>query len=528
MGKDLRTHTVSLKLHRYPKVDGSLWGFKTLQPFFPPLEKLFKTEALTSLQEYGVRLSEEMTSIVDANTIKIGKKSASVHRKTTMILSPFKWIRGDYGDLGVPKPSETASDIQVRLQSPNTAGYVGAMTSILLSESGCPHFPKVYGVFTGTAQRHEIDISDDYDDLTQRPWFGDNIGKTFELRLRTGDTDAEFTHTRRQRPMVNLGEEALLDGIEDIQADHVSDPGTHADASELHETTTTSDYDDDTEISEDSDAFDIESCDCSTDEEDSEAGEDEDEPFAWATFKDVPVVTTVMEKCEGTLYDLFNAHPEPEKHVAWVSQMVMALAFAQRTFAFTHNDLHGNNVMYVPTEQEYLYYNHAGTCYRIPTYGYLIKIIDFDRAIASVRLQGMREPRTFMSSQFQTDDEAGGQYNYDAFYVSQHPPVPPNPSFDLVRFATSMFWDMFPEGPDHTYTHPLFGLFKQWMTLSDGTSIMFRKQRDNHDRYHGFHLYKAIARYCRDSAVPRREIARMTPYQIPVVPLGSPYITIEN
>jgi hypothetical protein len=49
---------------------------------------------------------------------------------------------------------------------------------------------------------------------------------------------------------------------------------------------------------------------------------------------------------------------------------------------------------------------------------------------------------------------------------------------------------------------------------ADGSSVMFRKKMDNHDRYHGFDLYKAIARYCTDSAVPRKEIGRMTQYRV--------------
>jgi len=183
--------------------------------------------------------------------------------------------------------------------------------------------------------------------------------------------------------------------------------------------------------------------------------------------------------------------------------------------------------MYVKTEQEYLYYNHCGTSYRIPTYGYLIKVIDFDRAIVSVRLPGMKEPRTFVSSQFHCEEEAAGQYNIDPFHVKTHPHVHPNASFDLTRFATSIFWDMFPEGPDHAYSHPLFELFKQWTTAQDGTSVMFRRKRDNHDRYHGFHLYKAIARYCKDSAVPRRELTKLTAYQIDTIPIGNSYVMID-
>jgi len=514
MGKDLRSTPVSMKMHRMPKVDGSLWSLKNMQPFFPSLEKLFKTESLANLHEYGIKLTDPLESIVDETHIKVRGQTAPVHRKTTMILSPYKTMRNDYGALGLPKRSDVASDLQERLQSPHSAGYVGAMTSIALSESGCRHFPKVYGVFMGMAGKHTIDISDDYEELSEKTWFADNIGKTFELKLRSTETDgAGFSHTRGQRANLALGDEVDLGEIEDIDAEHVDDPMASGEMEDINVDSSASGDGDEDETSGMSDVFEISSCDCPEDEEDDQDDGEDDEPFAWATFSDVPVITTVMEVCEGTFYDLVKLHPDPVKHTAWMSQIVFALAYAQRNYGFTHNDLHGNNVMYVKTDEEFFLYRHGTQAYKVPTYGYLMKIIDFDRAICSIRINGMKEPKTFVSNQFHEDEEAGGQYNMEPFYNHEHPHMGASSSFDLVRLATSVFWDMFPQGPLVPNAHPLFEIFKQWMTMSDGTSVMFRKKMDNHDRYHGFDLYKAIARYCKDSAVPRKEIGRLIGYR---------------
>ena len=528
MGKDLRTNATLLRLHKYPRLDGSAWDMKNLQPFFPSLETLFKTQAVSHLSEYGVRLSEEMERIVDETHIQVKGKPVEVHRKTTMILSPFKWMRGDYGTIGLPKPEQVADDMQEKLQSPHTAGYVGALASIVLSESECIHFPKVYGVYVGLSGKHTIDVSDDYEELSERHWFGENLGKTFELKLRSAEATAEFTHTRSQRPGVLLGEDVLLDGIQELEAEHMSMPSSRSLSNS--DADGDSSYQEDEEEEDGDDEYEIRSCDCSdTSDEEGLDDEGDDEPFAWATFKDVPVITTVMEKCEGTYYDLLEKHTEPEKHCAWMGQVIFALAYAQRNFGFTHNDLHGNNVMYISTDKEYLYYKHGGTCYRLPTYGYILKIIDFDRAAFSLRLIGMKEPRTFVSSQFQPNEEAAGQYNIEPFFQQEHPRIPLNSSFDLARFATSLFWEFFPEGPTHPYTHPLFNVLRQWMSQSDGTSVLFRTQKpDRHDRYHGFDLYKAIARYCKDSAVPRREIGKLSSFQVPSVPVGSGYLYIES
>ena len=531
MVKDLRTTAVHLKLCRYPSLDASLWDLKTPQPFFPPLEKLFKTERVSGFKEYGIRLSEPLESIVDADTIRVNGKTAPIHRKTTMILSPFKWMRGDYGTIGLPKPEDIANDTQEKLQSPYTAGYVGALASIVLSESGCVHFPKVHGVYTALANKHTIDISDDYEDLSEKRWFSENLGKTFELKLRHSDGSQSFTHSRGQRPRVQIGDDTLLDDIQDIDADAISEPQSRRTISWSaprcgdSEEEFVDDSDDDSD-----DEYDIRSCDCSEDsEEDSEDEDEDDEPFAWATFQGVPVITTVMEKCEGTYYDLLKLYPEnPEYHSAWVAQIVFALAYAQRNYGLVQNDLHGNNVMYVKTDQEFLYYKYSGQCYKVPTYGYIMKIIDFDRASFSLRLVGMKDPRFFISSQFQRDDEAAGQYNVEPFFSPNYPRIAPNPSFDLCRFATSVYWDMFPKGPDVRIGHPLQSVFEQWMTQQDGSSVFFRRQRDKHERYHrGFDLYKAIARYCKDSATPRRELAKLAVFATPSVPLGSPALYIE-
>jgi hypothetical protein len=529
MGKELRTTAVPLKLHRYKKLDASAWGLKNLQPFFPSLEKLFKTEHVSSVHDYGVRLAEEIDAVLDADTIRTSRgKLVKVHRKTTSILNSFRWMRGDYGTVGLPNPAEVDKEIRELTQSAHTAGYVGAMASIVLSESECQHFPKVYGVYVALADKHTIDISDDYDDLADKPWFIENIGKTFEIKVKASENENSFKHTRGHRAEVALGDDTNLDmDILEVEATHIDEPGTAGSISDNYEEIgTTASHDEDEEENENGlDVFDIESCDCDSEEEDEDEGED-DEPFAWATFSNMPVITTVMEKCEGTIYDLFKKETDPHKHVAWVSQMLFALTYAQRNYGFTHNDLHGNNVMYVPTTVEFFYYKVDGLCYKIPTFGYLIKIIDFDRAVFSLRLQGMKDSKTLMSNHFSIEEEAGGQYNMEPFYNSEIPYIPTNPSFDLTRFATSMFWDMFPEGPDHTYSHPLFAVFKQWMKQSDGTSVMFRKQMDNHDRYHGFHLYKAIARYCKDTAIPRKEIGRLTVYQTPTIPAGTSFLSI--
>lgn len=534
---DLRSSPLTLNLHKYSNLpllragSNSIWNVEHLQPFFPPIEHLFKYEKLESPHEYGIKFKDEILSIISSDKIRTSAKTEDIHIKKTMLLSPFKWMQGDYGStIGLPTTSEQSSLIQSKLQSKNNAAYVGSIISAALSESGCIHFPKVYGIFSGTAKHHTVDISDDYPDLCERHWFSQNIGKTFELKLSDAVTQSEFQHTRTARSALHLGEEIVLDGVEELQTEHMdSNVGELKNMFE-NELEIDEDEQDDSSVST-SYIFAINSCEYEDDEDYNDIDQEEsDESFAWATFSNVPVHLTVMEKCNGVFFDLMMCNPEEEKRLAWLSQVMFALAFAQRNFGLVHNDLHSNNIMYVSTDKEYLYYNLAGTLYKVPTYGYLIKIIDFERGVCSIKLTGMKDPKFFMSDHFSVDDEAGGQYNYSPFYNPKYPEVKPNPSFDLVRLATSLFWDLFPEGPSHEEykKNPIFLFFTKWLTCDDGTSVLFGKEDPHHDRYQGFTLYKAIAKYCRENAIPRKEITNLKMfYEVSSVPLGETALVID-
>jgi hypothetical protein len=504
---ELRTNPFSLTVGKIQGLSEQ-WNVINMQPFFPPIECLFKTDRLDNVNQYGIKLNDPILSIHDNKALLSGGRSVEIHPKITMLLSPYKWIKGEFSNLNLPMPNEKAKSTHSKLQSYNNAGYVGSLLSILLSQSECQHFPSVYGAFTGTSKKHTINISDEYEEITERPWFSQNIGKTFNLKLaeHTGTT---IEYTRSARPNLELGEPIELEDIPEL----VGIVSTNNELVEMKRVFEDDDIDNDDDSSSDvstSYIFQIESVSSSFAEECDFDEEEDDEPFAWAIFQDVPVQVTIMEKLDGTFYDLLKLHTEPEKHFAWIGQIIFALAYAQRNFAFTHNDLHGNNIMYIPTNKEFLYYLYNGNHYALPTYGYLLKIIDFDRGIGSVRLPGMKEPKTFMSDQFQASEEAGGQYNALPFYTNKHSIIKPNPSFDLVRLATSLFWDLFPHGPkfDEYQQQPLFILFIKWMTLEDGSSVLFFKNDPKIDRYIGFSLYKAIARYCKD-AIPRKEISEL-------------------
>jgi hypothetical protein len=507
---------INLALQPYPDLcrDGEIhWNISGLQPFFPTLETVFKGAKLGS----GIRLKSSISAITAPNMIRTtNSETVKVHRKTTMLLSPYKWMKGEYGtNIGMPTTAEHSANIVRKIQNPNNYGYVGALLASILSESDSPLFPRVHGVFTGIAKEYVVDISDDYAELIHEPWFVQNVGKLFDIRMKEPSTAQiqGFSHTRADRNNLILGEETTLDGISILDAPAIGfaggASGGDAGIQQIYVGESGSESECDSDDSTEEDVFDIQSCDCSdADTADADvAGEDDEdgEPFAWAVFKNVPVITTVMEECVGTFYELFKGDEDITHRVAWMIQVIAALAHAQQLMEFVHNDLHSNNIMYVSTELPHITYQDR----KIPTYGKLIKIIDFERGTAKVKIGGMKDKKTIASDHFSIDEEACGQYNYSVFKVNNVPEIKPNMSFDLTRLATSMFWDLFPNGPAFAgyADNVIYQMFMRWLTLSDGNSVMFGKKVPRHDRYHGFELYKAIARFS-TSAVPETELQR--------------------
>jgi hypothetical protein len=171
-------------------------------------------------------------------------------------------------------------------------------------------------------------------------------------------------------------------------------------------------------------------------------------------------------------------------------------------FGFTHNDLHTNNIVWIKTEQEFLYYTRqSGEVFKVPTYGKLFRIIDFGRAIFRINDQ------LFFSDDFKSGNDADGQYCFKPLSTKVSVEIPPNPSFDLSRLAVSLFDALFPEAPadkeggvtlsseegldvEETVS-PLYNVLWSWMIDDDGCNVLVEPSGD--ERFPDFDLYKHIA-----------------------------------
>ena len=192
-------------------------------------------------------------------------------------------------------------------------------------------------------------------------------------------------------------------------------------------------------------------------------------------------------------------------------QIVMTLLIYQKTFHFTHNDLHTNNIMYINTDLEYLYYRYKKQIYKVPTFGKIFKIIDFGRSIYKFKGQ------LLFSDSFAPDGDAATQYNTEPYYNPKKERVEPNMSFDLCRLGTSIY-DFIIENEDvkEKDLDEFQKLIVRWCRDDNGKNVLYKSNGD--ERYPNFKLYKMIS----------RTVHRHTPEAQLSFPIFSQFCMTEN
>jgi hypothetical protein len=227
----------------------------------------------------------------------------------------------------------------------------------------------------------------------------------------------------------------------------------------------------------------------STDGSDMETSSTASEDKALINIYDFPVNAIFLEKCENTLDYLCDKDEDfgTEELCSALMQVIMSLIAFDKCFEFQHNDLHTNNIMYIPTKKQYLYYKVNNSYYKVPTYGRIFKIIDFGRATYKFR------GNQLCSDSFHKDGDAHTQFNFSKHYNSSRPILEPNGSFDLCRLATSLIDFLIDDMEDlETIKDPVILMVNDWCQDDKGRNILWKSNGD--ERYPGFKLYKMIAR----------------------------------
>lgn len=206
-----------------------------------------------------------------------------------------------------------------------------------------------------------------------------------------------------------------------------------------------------------------------------------DNKYMYICLENYPVNYCFMEKLSKTLEDYLEeeiGHLKNEEWYAIFFQLAYGLAVANKLLDFVHNDLHECNVMFQETEEEFIYYTIHNNTYRIPTYGKIVKIIDFARSTIKFA------DKWIISNHYEEDHEAYGIYdlpNNKGKYESND--NKPNPSFDLIRFFTTIA-PYLEDNNDEVYD-----FIYKWSYDDD-------KERNMIDEDNEFELYITIAHTC--------------------------------
>jgi len=346
--------------------------------------------------------------------------------KFSPLLDPLKYLTGSYETYDNTLP--TLSHVpHPKMTDVNNSSYVDGFfyyLSNLLLNQGFLHGTRFHGSFLGIKKDFMYDISEEVDHLEDSDYFHKNRGLLFDL-----DQEYHFSDSRKNKEKVVLSDEPI-----ELEFDSLDDVSVQS--------------------SKDSFCFNLH-----------------------AVIHQFPVQVIAMEKYTDTL-DSFLDEMNTEELTACLMQIIMMLLAYQKVYAFTHNDLHTNNVMYVPTELTHLTYCYQGVYYKVPTYGKLYKIIDYGRSIYT--FQGNR----FVSDSFHPEGDAATQYNMEPYFNCADPPLDANPSFDLCRLACSIL-----EGYEEE--EEIFTVLKEWTEDDAGESVLFK---DGMERYPDFELYRMIAR----------------------------------
>jgi hypothetical protein len=203
-----------------------------------------------------------------------------------------------------------------------------------------------------------------------------------------------------------------------------------------------------------------------------------------------------IEKCDNTLEYLLNNKINNHEMTSIIFQILIILHVYQTVFKLTHNDLHICNIMYIKTDDEYINYKLNNKYYKVPTFGKIIKIIDFGRAIYSYKNTRL------CSDSFSINGTAYGQYNCEPFYNQNKDKIEPNFSFDLCRLACSIYETIDYNEIENYRKIPIYSLIYSWLIDDKNKNILYNDKGE--ERYNDFKIYKKIAKNCNNIKVNKQ------------------------
>ena len=446
-------------------------------------------------------------------TVSKGVKDAFC--KVTHLLDPIRTIQTYYSS-----PEKGERRRQAKAGNPMNQAYVDGLASYLLGQlrerNISPHFCLFYGGYRGVADKYRYNISGEYESYRRYKLFWERRRQGL-FSVHYDDDDSQI-----QTPNSSMRSTTFHYSTPRSGASHIS----LEDGGELS-----------AEIVELESVGSLESAPTSrsSSESDSDSGsssgteESTEDSEVFMELKEFPVMLIFQERMEGVLDSMLddegeivgarrNSEAWEQRWIAWTFQIVAALSAAQGALGFTHNDLHTNNIVWKTTDQEWLHYiSRDGTVWKVPTFGKIMCLIDFGRAVYRVKEQW------FVSDDYDIGGDAEGQYIFGSLLKGAEKPIYPNPSFDLCRYAVSVIDALYPEQPAekpdgailsqeglwkvNETVSPFWNLLWSWLIDDNGNNVL--REEYGEERFPDFDLYQHISEKvtnCKPQDQIRKEI----------------------
>ena len=543
-----------------------------LQRYFPAMDQ-FRMNGMNSkemelptkyyIQEWKSIELEHPNHPKVWKAIRSDGEECKVFTKIIHLLNPIDMIREKYTCPDhplLPQSENTWKKTLVKLHSQYNQAYVDAIANFVLSRFReldlTPHCVLSYGNYTGISQSYPYVISEEYDSYRQCRWFWNGMkchsaNLTLVHKHPNAKEDPEFMKLYNEitscpldfesdEELDDLDESCDIESLASFSFEHMehtdsksplhspslspslslspspspsfssspspspsfSSSHSHSHSSHSHSSLSQSSGDSDDTIMYDMDIV--------------------------LKIPNMPVILIAQEAQEGVMDSLMDedvidgfergTQGWESRWIAWIFQVIASLTFLQSAIAFTHNDLHSNNIVWMKTNKKYLYYKLKNDgVWRVPTYGYIFRIIDFGRSIFRLG------KRLWVSDDHWPEHDAGGQYNFGPFFNAKQTKYMPNPSFDLARLSVSLIDGLFDERPAkkkgkavsiiseegtwkvyETKSH-LFNLLWSW-TVDDAGRTIYENE-DGTEKYDGFDMYIHIAQELH-GAVPVEQLHR--------------------
>lgn len=542
---------------------------KNIQNYVPAYQQLFKLNKsnFNSINLKNTHYIREFNSKLTNNTYNVSlnnNEKKDIFIKYSPILDPSKYLMGKYGDLPehtLPKFEESNMDssIKKKINNPYNSSYIDGCFSYLSSQIvdkfKFSNGIKFYGCYLANKNDFRYNLDEDIMYVHNSDFFNKHINKAFYLdeeykdlfnsqsrsnnaALTISENDIELTDIKKIENEIKIEEvDQTITLIEEFQ--HKKKTSSLNSSNCSSNISLTSNEEEDEEDEEE-------------DDKGSDKGSDKDEPVLlnieqlssiekkdkdkdstscnssessrsgsslsrsssigsdlelYINIPNFPTNIICLEKCENTL-DSYMNHNEI-KELEWAAilfQVIFTLLTYQKLFNFTHNDLHTNNIMYVNTEKEYLYYHYKKEYFKVPTFGKIWKIIDFGRAIYTINNE------VLYSDSFEKGEDAYSQYNFDKFRNKEKKEIAPNYSFDLCRLGCSLYEYFFEESDmnsDNIHIADNLSkikyLVKEWCNDDENRNVLFKANGE--ERYPDFKLYKMIARTV-NNHTPEAQLSR--------------------